>query len=305
MNYQAPSGGESEHTVPKLLGTAALVLANCVFAIGVSAVFVIDGPWCLVIIIGGCLAAIWWYLCLRAARIADRKKDSEIKTLRTQLDESEHRVGHDHRNSFADAVGAMFDFLQRDSQESDHDPKGEVLVGHVLETLAKLMGGRYPRTCMYAPVFMEEDGDPDLSPQGNLESGFGSPSCLEYVDHRGRTSEQPRARFLRENDNDHGMISVYDTGKPQIVSDVGLEFYRRRMEGKRYQTFVNVRTGIGPGANGVLSVDSCTPNSLDEGHIALMHVFAKLLAIGVERSKQATDDREDSSFRAVKDEIVP
>lgn len=305
MNYQAPSGGESEHTVPKLLGTAALVLANCVFAIGVSAVFVIDGPWRLVIIIGGCLAAIWWYLCLRAVRVADRKKDSEIKTLRTQLDESEHRVGHDHRNSFADAVGAMFDFLQRDSQESDHDPKGEVLVGHVLETLAKLMGGRYPRTCMYAPVFMEEDGDPDLSPQGNLESGFGSPSCLEYVGHRGRTSEQPRARFLRENDNVHGMISVYDTGKPQIVSDVGLEFYRRRMEGKRYQTFVNVRTGIGPGANGVLSVDSCTPNSLDEGHIALMHVFAKLLAIGVERSKQATDDREDSSFRAVKDEIVP
>lgn len=305
MNDHRQSGGGPGHKVPKLLGTAALVSANCLFAICVSAAFVIDGPWSSPVIIGGCLVAVWWYLCLRAANQADKGKDTKIKHLRAQLEESENRVGYDHRNRFADAVGAMFDHLQKESQEDNHAPKGEALVGHVLETLAKMMGGQLPRACMYAPVFIEEDGDPELTSQANLERTVGRPDCLEYVDHRGRTSDQPRAEFLRKNDNVHGMISVYDSGKAQIVDDVSSEFNRRRMDGKRYQTFVNVRTGIGPGANGVLSVDSCTPRSLDQGHIALMHVFAKLLAIGVDRLKQETDERADTTFRAIKDEIVP
>lgn len=305
MNDQPQADGVSERTVPKLLGSAALVSANCLFAFCVSAVFVIGWPWRSVFIIGGALFAIWWYLCLRASHNADQAKDTKISSLREQLGESENRVGYDHRNRFADAVGAMFDHLQKESQEDNHDQKGEALVGHVLETLAKLMGGQLPRACMYAPVFIEEDGDPELSSQANLDRAIGRPDSLEYVDHRGRTSDQPRSEFLRKNDNVHGMISVYDSGKAQVVDDVSSEFNRRRMDGKRYQTFVNVRTGIGPGANGVLSVDSCTPRSLDQGHIALMHVFAKLLAIGVDRLKQETDERADTTFRAVKDEVVP
>lgn len=194
MNDHGQSGGDPGHKVPKFLGTAALVTANCLFAVCVSAAFVIDGPWVSTVIIGGCLVAVWWYLCLRAANQANKSKDTKIESLRAQLMESEDRVGRSHRNSFADSVGAMFDYLQTDSQEDDHDPKGEILVGHVLETLAKLMGGQYPRTCMYAPVFIEADGDPELSSQADLERLVGRPYSLDYVDHRGRTSDQPRGR---------------------------------------------------------------------------------------------------------------
>lgn len=305
MDPNATVREDSKYRTPKLLGTTAFVCVNALFAVGASAVFSVDAAlrWLIVVVL--VLLIAWWIMCMKSSRREDRAKDTEISGLKKELHGVRDSTEREHRTRFANAVGAMFDRLQKESQDSQNDPKGENLIIEVLESLSKLMGGQDPRACLYEPVFVEDDGDPDSQAQDTIEFIIGRPTSLEYVDHRGRYSDKPRQEFCREDDWKHGMINVFDTGEPQIVDDTGGAGSRRRLNGKQYKTFVNVRTGIGPGGNGVLSVDSCTPGCLDQGHIALMHVFAKLLAVGMDKRLRLENRIQLQETRSARNEVKP
>lgn len=305
MGSSSTEQGHDFYRTPKWFGTTVFVLVNCSFALGASAVFAVNSSWRWPIGVALVLLVIWWIACLKSSRKEDRAKDNEISRLGTKLQHTKDHVEFEHRTRFANAVGAMFAHLQKDSQDSSRDPEGEKLIGEVLESLAKLMGGQDPRACLYQPVFMEDDGDPKNRVQSNIESAIGLPTSLEYVDHRGRSSDQPRKEFLRDDDRRHGMISVFDTGEPQFVEDTSSSVTHRGLSKKEYKTFVNVRTGIGPGANGVLSVDSCTPRCLDQGHVSLMLVFAKLLAVGMDKRLREENRAQREATRSTRNEIKP
>lgn len=305
MSTDSIGHGDDYYRTPKRLGTTVFVLVSCSFSVGASAIFAVSGIWRWAIGIVMVLLVWWWIACLKASQREDRDKDRNIAHLKSKLQRTADDVGFSHRSKFANAVGTMFAHMQKDSQDSARDPEGEKLIGEVLESLSKLMGGRDPRACLYEPVFMEDDGDPENRAQSFIESAIGRPISLEYVDHRGRSSDQPRKEFLRAEDRKHGMISVFDTGQPQIVEDTSSSGGQRGLSGKEYKTFVNVRTGIGPGANGVLSVDSCTPGCLDQAHVSLMLVFAKLLAIGMAKRLGDENKVQRKATRSTRNEVKP
>lgn len=305
MGNSSTGQGDDFYRTPKWLGTTVFVVVNCSFALGASAIFAVNGFWRWPIGVVLVLLVCWWIACVKSTRKEDRAKDAKIAWLSSELKGTKNYVEFKNRTDFANAVGAMFAHLQKDSQDSARDPEGEKLIGEVLESLSKLMGGHDPRACLYEPVFLEDDGDPGNRAQDNIESAIGRPTSLEYVDHRGRYSDQPREEFLRDDDRKHRMISVFDTGKPQIVEDTSISVVHRGLSQKKYKTFVNVRTGIGPGANGVLSVDSCTPCCLDQGHVSLMLVFAKLLAIGMDKRLREENKIQRKETRSTRNEIKP
>lgn len=289
----------------KMSGDGAFLFASILWGVGASGVFSISGWWRALPICAVVTGGIWAWNCIDASRQERSGLREANVELERELERAVENARKEHRSEVADAVGAMFEHLQSVAHLPRKDGNGEGIVKECLESLAKLMGGKSPRAVLYAPVFAEDDGDPDEVDQSTMKNAIGSPARLELVGFRGRTSDAPRDTFLRADDDLHGMITVFDTGDVQEIPGPDTVRARRILKGKRYQAFTNVRTGIGTTPNGVLSVDTCTPHSLDSSHVDLMQVFGLLLAVGIHRRKRALDQRGQAVFRSVRDRVRP
>lgn len=334
MDEEAQDSIPEEFNPPKLLGAVSAIISTGLVGLCGSAIFSVPGLLKVVLGLVFVMLLAWSAVCHWADKKADNLKNTEIRRLRvenaglaTQLSSqaetnsqtlAELKADHAeeiaavkkdtesrHRDKVSDSVGRVFKHLQEESHDAVKDPTGKQLIIHVLDSLADLMGGERPRACLYEPIFIEDDGDPDRpTPAAHQHQDGILPERLELMELGGRRGgEPPRSEFLRSEDSIHGVISVYDSGDPQVVHDTASEAYRRGIVGKEYKTFANVRTGIGSYPNGVLSVDSCTPNSLESSHIGLMHVFAKLLAVGIKRHRDTVDHQRAQDFRATRDEL--
>ncbi|MCQ9388110.1 hypothetical protein NQ038_05555 [Brevibacterium sp. 50QC2O2] len=312
MADKTDSADETPYEPGWFLGVTAQVLATVLIGLATSGLFAFHGWWKLGAGLGLLAAVLWLVRCMRASHQSDRSHKSriaqleaELKQARTAAQTAGNEAAKEHRSAVANAVGSMFWRLQDIVKDPQEDPDGKIIVRETLEALAKLMGGKDPRTILYKPVFIDDDGDPDSGKPGATTRGYGPPSKLQSFDYRGRTSDPPRREFLREDDPDHGMISVFDTGKPQKVRDTSEPKYRIVLKDKQYKTFINVRTDMGDVPYGVLSVDSCEANSLDEGHENLMQVFGRLLAVGIYRQEQVEDKRSDKPLLDVRARLKP
>lgn len=249
--------------------------------------------------------AVWTIVCTLAHSKLKDEQQTEIEKLNGLLESSTAQARHDHQTEVADATARVYDEFQRIVAGLSTD--GGALTTAVLTAIKDLSKGHRPRACLYRAAHTDDPDDVEATgPSSTPGLDSRTVNTLNYVDHSGRRVDKPRPDFQRFDNHRHGILSVFDTGKPQHVPDTSRYSIKYDVKNKKYRTFANVRVSFLNDPVGVLSVDSCTANSIEEGDIELMELYGKALAIAIDLIQREEEANRNeilkSGFAALDDE---